>query len=282
MKLMDKVLKLLARRAPTFAKRWWKSRRRNLMLNVKSGHPRIDKYLAKSYYRVPGMSSRFAAAICGHLIHQQTALNVTGDVVEIGSLEGRFFIAMALGLADGEKALAVDRFDWPDAQVEGRFLANCRANGVPRELFLHWKIDSRNITEDDFARRLDGRQVRFAHIDGHHTRECLANDLKLVHQIMHNDGIICIDDMLHPGYPLMITAVFDYLSCNPAMQLLCIIDREDIAAATKFLICRKASRALYELQLLRDFSRFHHAINADMGTYSAMVLAPHPRTDDVG
>ncbi len=41
------------------------------MLDVASGYPAIDLYLAQSYERVRGMSSRFAAAICGHLIRRQ-------------------------------------------------------------------------------------------------------------------------------------------------------------------------------------------------------------------
>src|ERR1700756_179144 len=69
------------------------------MLDIASGHPAIDLYLSQSYERVRGMSSRFAAAICGHLIRRQTALGIDGDLVEVGTFEGRFFIAMALGLA---------------------------------------------------------------------------------------------------------------------------------------------------------------------------------------
>ena len=61
------------------------------MLDIASGHPPIDRYLAHGYERVPGMSSRFAAAICGHVIRRQTALGIVGDVVEIGTFEGRFF-----------------------------------------------------------------------------------------------------------------------------------------------------------------------------------------------
>src|SRR5262249_12005003 len=102
----------------------------DLMLDITSGHPGIDLYLAQSYERVRGMSSRFAAAICGYLIRRQSALGIDGELVEIGTFEGRFFIAMALGLAPGEKALGIDRFDWPDAGVEGRFLANCAAHGI--------------------------------------------------------------------------------------------------------------------------------------------------------
>jgi hypothetical protein len=106
------------------------------MIDIASGHPAIDRYLAERYEQVRGMSSRFAAAICGYLIRRQTALGIGGDVIEIGTFEGRFFIAMALGLAPGEKAIGIDRFDWPDAGIEGRFLANCAAHGLSPDRYV--------------------------------------------------------------------------------------------------------------------------------------------------
>ena len=92
------------------------------------------------------MSSRFAAAICGHLMRRQSTLGIRGDALEIGTFEGRFFIAMALGLGDDEKAIGIDRFDWPDDGIEARFLANCAAHGLDAARFVSWKADSRAIT----------------------------------------------------------------------------------------------------------------------------------------
>jgi len=252
------------------------------MLDIASGHPAIDLYLAQSYERVRGMSSRFAAAICGHLIARQSALSIGGDIVEVGTFEGRFFIAMALGLAPGEKAIGIDRFDWPDAGVEGRFLANCAAHGIARNRYVSWKTDSREITSSDLREKLGGRPVRFVHIDSHHSRECLTNDLELVAPLLHRDGIICLDDMLHPGYPMMTSAVFEYFARHQEMRLLCVVDREDIVAAPKFLVCRSDALALYEQGLLSAFSRFHFILNADMETYFALVLTPRPRLAEVG
>jgi predicted O-methyltransferase YrrM len=251
------------------------------MLDIASGHPAVDVYLAQGYERVRGMSSRFAAAICGYLIRQQSALGIGGELVEIGTFEGRFFIAMALGLAPGEKALGIDRFDWPDAGVEDRFLANCAAHGIPRDRYLSWKADSREITSGELREKLGKRPVRFVHIDSHHSCECLTNDLELVEPVLHQNAIICLDDMLHPGYPKMMSAVFEYFDRHPQMRLLCVIDREDIVAAPKFLICHSDALALYEQDLLSAFSRFHFSLNADMETYAALVLTPRPRLAEV-
>ena len=247
------------------------------MLDIASGHAAIDLYLSHDYERVRGMSSRFAAAICGHLIRRQSEFGVGGELVEIGTFEGRFFIAMALGLAPGEIALGIDRFDWPDAGTEDRFIANCAACGIARDRFSHWKADSRGITTAELWKKLDHRPVRFVHIDSHHSRQCLTNDLELVTPIMHAAGIICLDDMLHPAYPILMSSVFEYLARHPEMRLLCVVDREDIVAAAKFLLCREVSLALYRQDLVHSFSRFHFKMDAEMETYFALVFTPHPR-----
>ncbi|HEX2215200.1 MAG TPA: class I SAM-dependent methyltransferase, partial [Xanthobacteraceae bacterium] len=247
-----------------------------------SGHPDIDRYLAERYDQVRGMSSRFAAAICGHAIRRQTELGVTGDIVEIGTFEGRFFIAMALGLGPEEVALGIDLFDWPNAGVLDRLLANCEAAGLPPERFVTWKQQSRTIVPDELRAKLASGHVRFFHIDGEHEYESLSSDLELAHAVLHPSGIICIDDMLHPGYPTLITAVLDYLSRHRDMRVMCIIDREDIVAATKFLICRDHAAALYEQDLMQSFARFHHIVGADVMGHFTLVLTPQPRDGDVG
>ena len=60
-----------------------------------------------------------------------------------------------------------------------------------------------------------------------------------------------------------------------------IVDREDIVAAPKFLICSVDALAFYEQDLLSAFSRFHFVLNADMETYFALVLTPRPRLAEV-
>ncbi|MFW1485285.1 hypothetical protein ACEV9B_24055, partial [Vibrio parahaemolyticus] len=74
----------------------------------RSGVPAVDRYLAEGYDTVPGMSSRFAAAVCAGLLRLQSEMGVKGPIAEVGSFEGRFFIALAHALKEGEKALGID------------------------------------------------------------------------------------------------------------------------------------------------------------------------------
>jgi predicted O-methyltransferase YrrM len=252
------------------------------MVDIASGHPAIDRYLADGYGRVRGMSSRFAAAICGHLIRRQSGHNVSGDMIEIGTFEGRFFIAMALGLASGEHALGIDLFDWPDAGVQERLLANCAAAGLAADRFTAWRQDSRKLSPEALRAKLPGGAARFIHIDGEHAPENLAHDLELAHAVLHPSGVIAIDDMLHPAYPFLVTAVIDYLAGHPEMRVLCIIDREDISAAAKFLLCRAEALPLYEQDLMDSFQRFHFIVGADVLGRLTLVLTPEPKLADLG
>jgi predicted O-methyltransferase YrrM len=252
------------------------------MIDIASGHAAIDIYLADGYQRVRGMSSRFAAALCGYLIRRQSELAISGDMVEIGTFEGRFFIAMALGLQPGERAVGIDLFDWPNERVLDRFLANCTAAGLPRDCYIPWKEHSRRIAPEALRAKLPTGSARFVHIDGEHEVDGLRNDLELAHAVLHPQGLIVVDDMLHPGYPTLVTAVFDYLKRHPDMVVVLIIDREDISAATKFVICRAAAAALYEQDLMARFARFHFTPGADVLGHFTVVLTPQLRLVDVG
>src|SRR4051794_10237582 len=96
-----------------------------------TGVPALDRYLADGYGTVRGMSSHFAAVICSHILLKQSELGIAGHVAEIGTFEGRFFIALALALSPGERAVGIDLFDWPNDGVEGRLHGHCERHGVP-------------------------------------------------------------------------------------------------------------------------------------------------------
>jgi predicted O-methyltransferase YrrM len=239
----------------------------------RSGIAAVDRYLDDGYGSVPGMSSRFAAAICCGLLRIQTELGTTGPVAEIGAFEGRFFIALAHALGPGETALAIDLFDWPDAEVIDRFQRNCARHGVPPERCIAWKADSRGMACEELLAKLAGRRPRFLHIDGEHSRAALSKDLELATAVLAPGGVIALDDMLHPGYPTLMVAVCEYLARHPEMCVLAIIDRESIVAASKFLVCRTDWFKRYEAKLLEAYSGHVWPMGADFEPHWCLVLS---------
>jgi hypothetical protein len=241
--------------------------------SVRSGIAAVDRYLDAGYTTVPGMSSRFAAAICCGLMRIQTEMGVAGPIAEVGPFEGRFFIALCHALAPGEVALGIDLFDWPNPEVIDRFQANCLTHGVPPERRITWKADSRAMKPAELLARLGDRPPRFVHIDGEHSRAALTKDLELATAVLAPAGVIVLDDMLHPGYPTLMVAVHEYLGRHREMRVLCIIDRETVVAATKFVLCRTDWFKRYEARLLAAYQDNVWPLGADFEPHWCLVLS---------
>jgi predicted O-methyltransferase YrrM len=242
-------------------------------LTLSTGNPTVDAYLQNGYLSVVGMSSRFAAAIAARLMGIQNDFGVKGQVAEIGTFEGRFFIAMAHMLKADEKAVGIDLFDWPNPEVIDRFHANCARHGVPEAQRVTLKADSREMKPEDLIKAADGKRIRLFHIDGEHSRAALTRDLALATAVLADGGIIILDDMLHPGYPTLMVAVQQYLETNPDMVVLSVIDRESITAATKFVLCQKRWFKPYEEVMLEAFKDQIWPMGADFEPHWCLVLS---------
>jgi predicted O-methyltransferase YrrM len=240
---------------------------------IGSGIPAVDAYLNDGYDTVIGMSSRFAAAICCGLMRIQSELGVKGPVAELGAFEGRFFIALAKALGEGERALGIDIFEWPNPQVIDRFEANCLRHAVPAERRITWKADSNRMAPAELLAKLGKERVRLIHVDGEHTQAALTKDLALATAVIRDGGVIVLDDMLHPGYPTLMLAVQTYLDSHPDMTVLCIIDRESIFAATKFILCQKTWFKKYEAGLLDAFRANVWPMGANFEPHWCLVLS---------
>jgi predicted O-methyltransferase YrrM len=239
------------------------------------------RYLDQGYVTVRGMSSLFAARIIAGLLRRQTETGVAGHVAEIGTFEGRLLIAMAHCLEPGERAVAIDHFIWPDQGVRGRFEANLAAHGVPAGRVVVHEADSRRVRPEELT-ELAGGAVRLFHVDGQHTPEHLTSDLRLATAVTAPDGIVALDDMLHPGYPTLALTVHAFLDANPDWRVLAIVDREDIVGASKFLLCRQPIVKGYAAWLRAAFPAYVWPMAADFVTYEALVLTPEPKLADIG
>lgn len=246
-----------------------------------SEHPAVETYLAKGYDSVVGMSSRFAAAVCTRLLRLQTAEGISGPVAEIGTFEGRFFIALAHALEPGEVALAIDVFEWPDAGVKERFEANLLTHGIAPERRVTIKADAGTMAPADLLGHAGGRKLRLVHIDGDHSRAALTKDLELATACLSDGGLIVLDDMLHPGYPTLAVAVQNYLERHPEIVPLCIIDRETIVAAAKFVLCHRSWFERYQTRLLDIFKEQIWPLGADFEPHWCPVLSLDTRLAEI-
>ena len=245
------------------------------------GHPAVSAYLANGYDAVVGMSSRFAAAICARLLRLQTEEGLRGSIAEIGAFEGRFFIALAHALEPGEIALGIDIFEWPNPEVEQRFEANCLKHGIGPERRVTIKGDAGAMAPVDLLKHTGDAKLRLIHIDGEHSRVALARDLALATACLADGGLIVLDDMLHPGYPTLMVTVQAYLDAHPQIVPLCIIDRETIVGATKFVLCEQHWFERYQTRMLDIFKEQIWPLGADFEPHWCLVLSLDTRLADI-
>jgi hypothetical protein len=250
-------------------------------MDLNSGVTAADRYISDGYLQVKGMSSRFAASIACATMRIQSENGISGHVAEIGTFEGRFFIALAHALQPGERGIGIDHFEWPDAAVIDRFEASLAKHGPKDDRVVVHKADSRKMKPDELLALAPGKRVRFFHIDGEHTQDHLSKDLELGYATLDPKGVLCLDDMLHPGYPTLALTVDTFLRQHPELRVFCVIDREDIVAAAKFMICREEHVAFYTDALMRAFPQFVWPLGADFVAYKALVLAPEPRLAEI-
>jgi hypothetical protein len=231
-----------------------------------------QSYLAHHYGTVPGFSSLFSAQVAAALLAAQRQAGIIGHVGEIGVLMGRSFIGLALAAGPDDLCLAIDDFTWPE-HVQGVFIGNCRKYGVDMDRLVTIAANTTTLTAADILAKLDGGRLRYLHVDGGHQALVLRHDLGLARALLAPGGIICLDDMLHAQYPELGTAVQEELAAGPELAVFCIVDRTDLIAAAKYLICGRAYAELYKSALRAAFPAYVFPEPAEFSAAPALILS---------
>ncbi len=235
----------------------------------------VEAYLKAGYARVRGMSSGFAGRVVAELMAAQSAAGIAGGAAEIGTFEGRFFIAMAHSLAPGERLFGVDTFDWPDAHVEDRLRANLAAERVDMSRTTVLRAHSARLPPETVTGAIGGL-ARIIHVDGDHEEASLRADLALAIQVVRQDGLIVLDDMLHPIYPTLIVTVQRFLDAHPDWQVACVIDRESLSGAAKFVLARRDHAPAVAAWLHERMPEAVVVMAARFAGYDAPIVSPAP------
>ena len=128
----------------------------------------------------------------------QSERGVVGDVLEIGSYQGRSAIVLGYLLGKGETLHACDSFRAPNAE-DPDFLARTidwyetYSQTIFEENYLRFHEELPAIyphTSLELAGKLELKSFRFVHLDGSHAAEALQSDISLVKDILIDDGVI--------------------------------------------------------------------------------------------
>ena len=194
-----------------------KTSRSNDYNNIYSKHSAIKnniinlEALADLSLNVPGMitaeSGKFLFAMC----YMQS---IKGDVVEIGSWQGRSttFLARAVEESKNGKFYSIDHFEGNKGKesfykvngslihLKDNFLSNIK------KFKLQETVNLLDMVNTKAAEQLDGKIIRFLFIDGDHTKNGVEKDIELFFPLLTKGSIVVFDDYFE-GFPGLIEAV---------------------------------------------------------------------------
>jgi hypothetical protein len=193
-------------------------------LTPMSGHGSAawGRYRRVGQRRVQGWVDPESFDVVRALSDQQDVDGVRGAVAEIGVHHGRLFIGLQLLVPPGTPAVAIDLFenqaDNTDLSGKGdraRFEANVRAWGDWDAVRVH-SVNSRSVTPAELQDWAAGR-IRLFSVDGGHTADLVASDLRLAEATLADGGVVVVDDVFNPEWPGVATGTYAHLAAGSAL-----------------------------------------------------------------
>ncbi|MGA9357114.1 MAG: class I SAM-dependent methyltransferase [Mycobacterium sp.] len=132
------------------------------------------------------------------LAHQRTG-GIKGDMLEIGTYQGKSAILMGYGLRDDEELVICDLFGAVMDHADIPLPRRQQYSGLEEEEFLanwdrfHTRRPTLEVCESSQL-ELGERVFRFIHIDGCHSYQCVAKDISLAAAHTAKRGVIAMDD----------------------------------------------------------------------------------------
>jgi hypothetical protein len=184
-------------------------------LNERAQAIALSRYVQYQRNEVEGWLSRIDAEIILAVQHAQNESNLIGSAVEIGLHHGKSFIALCMGLRDGEVAYGIDLFENQDLNLDhsGRGNAlllekNLLRFGISRDrIFLDARA-SEQVTPTDILSTAG--PARIFSIDGGHWQDVVINDLRLAESVMADCGVIALDDFHRSEWPEVSAGYFSW------------------------------------------------------------------------
>jgi len=155
-------------------------------------------------------------ALLTYLTRVQDAMQIRGDIGEIGVHHGKFFVGLGHLQKVNEKLWACDVFENQKKNTDGSGFGNrdafqkaCRKNGIKdKDVHIHAGSSLELMSLKPFSFRLFS-------IDGGHSRILTVNDLTLAANHLVSGGVLILDDVLNFAWPGVIDGFFTWLHYFP-------------------------------------------------------------------
>lgn len=223
--------------------------------------PKIQKdsryqewFLGDESADVPGYLHTIQAIALMALLKKQDELMIKGSLAEIGVFHGKTYIGLCRAAREGEKIVAVDPFRLGKNDFFPQFTQHL-------DKYLTSEEKSRTQILRKLSTDLDSQQwisalekpARFVHLDGHHSREAILNDVVLANSFFAKEGVLVFDDFLNELHPGLTTGIIDALKAHPWLVPIAVVPRRGTIdeGGSKLVCCHPAYAERY-LQALDE------------------------------
>jgi hypothetical protein len=176
----------------------------------------LDRYLLFGVRQIDGWLHPDTAEFIAAISDVQHRAGHHGAVGEIGVHHGKLFILLRLAADPDEQALVIDVFENQVLNVDGSGHGDQK---ILQDNLIRWCGSTAGVSiiakSSLIVAPADiisiGGKVRLASIDGGHTAECAYSDLKLMDEVMHDYGVIALDDYFNEDWPDVSTGAARYM-----------------------------------------------------------------------
>ncbi|UXA08460.1 class I SAM-dependent methyltransferase [Mycobacterium sp. SMC-2] len=225
---------------------------------------------AEEMHNVDGWFFEADVSLFTKLLACQGAEGVRGDMLEIGTYQGKSAILMGYGLRDEEELVICDLFDAVMDHADMSSTPRQQYSGLNQQQFLaNWdRFHARRpVLEVCESSELDlgERALRFIHVDGCHSYGCVAKDISLAVAHTAERGVIAIDDYRGVETPGVAAAVWQAVGNGVLFPF--------AATYMKIYACASAADRSYWLERLRECADICAFPDFDLPSYRSVSAA---------
>jgi cephalosporin hydroxylase len=155
----------------------------------------VDKNVAGYFYPID--------IVLMHVILKYCQQNIKGDICEIGIAEGKSAISFSNFKEQNDNLYLYDIFSEDNVKKVEK---NLQTYGINVNIDIRLQDTTKLKTEDiKFENKL-----RVLHIDGCHEYEAVMSDLRVFGPLVHDDGIIMLDDYNDYEFPGVNAAAIEF------------------------------------------------------------------------
>jgi hypothetical protein len=172
----------------------------------------LRKYADDGFHKIEGWVDPNIFKFMKFLAELEINQSLDG-VAEIGVHHGKFFILLRSLLKTNSRSVALDVFDHQELNIDASGNGSLTRFKHNLSLYDPWQGESVQIIEGDstFLRIPPTGFFRFISIDGGHSREHAASDLRLAEKLLADNGVVVVDDFARADWIGVTEGVLAYL-----------------------------------------------------------------------